>query len=37
MGVLFTALYVAASVMYEYGLRLGREAPGTLSLKKQVC
>ena len=22
--------------MYEYGLRLGREAPGTKSLKKQV-
>jgi nuclear pore complex protein Nup160 len=26
----------AASVMYEYGLRLGREAPGTKSLKKQA-
>lgn len=31
-----TCTSVAASVMYEYGLRLGREVPGAQSLKKQV-
>ena len=29
-------IFAAAYVMYEHGLRLGREAPGPKSLQKQV-
>ena len=35
-STVYTPVSTAAYVMYEQGLRLGREAPGLKSLQKQV-